>query len=346
MVHRVVILEFLRVSKLSKVVRFYELGGAEVLKIEEMQKGEPQAQEVRIVVHALGLNRAEILLREGRYLETAVLPARIGYEASGVVEAVGTDVSAFKVGDRVSTVPSFSQSKYGVYGEWAIVPARSCVKIPDGIADVEAASIWMQYLTAYGALVELGSLQEGQWVLITAASSSVGFASLQIAKRQGARTIATTRSAAKKQALLDVGFDHVIATDEDDVVKEVMAITGGKGADLIFDAVAGPLLLSLARAASYEASVYIYGALSLQTTAFPLKLALKKGLSINGYTMFQVTDDDARFERGKAYVLSGLADGSLKPVIDRVFPFAEIVDAQRYMESNLQMGKIVVVVKE
>jgi NADPH2:quinone reductase len=246
------------------------------------------------------------------------------------------------VGDKVSTVPCFSQTKYGVYGEWAVVPARALAKYPDNLSDIEAASIWMQYLTAYGALIELGGLTSEQTVLITAASSSVGFAAIQIARRQGAKVIATTRGDTKKQALLDAGAHHVVVTDSGDLVKEVMAATGGKGADLIFDAIAGPLLLKLARAAAYEASIFIYGALSLETTAFPLQLALKKGLTVKGYTMFQVTDDAARFARGKEYTYAGLKDGSLVPVIDKVFAFDQIVAAHRYMESNEQKGKIVI----
>ncbi len=327
---------------MSKIVRFHQTGAAEVLQIEEIPEVEPGPDEVRIRVHALGLNRAEVLLREGRYLEKPVLPSRIGYEASGVIEALGAQVAGFRVGDKVSTVPCFSQTKYGVYGEWAVVPARALAKYPDNLSDIEAASIWMQYLTAYGALIELGGLTSEQTVLITAASSSVGFAAIQIARRQGAKVIATTRGDTKKQALLDAGAHHVVVTDGGDLVKEVMAATGGKGADLIFDAIAGPLLLKLARAAAYEASIFIYGALSLETTAFPLQLALKKGLTVKGYTMFQVTDDAARFARGKEYTYAGLKDGSLVPVIDKVFAFDQIVAAHRYMESNEQKGKIVI----
>jgi NADPH2:quinone reductase len=326
----------------SKIVRFHQTGAAEVLQIEDMPEAEPGLDEVRIRVHALGLNRAEVLLREGRYLEKPVLPSRIGYEASGVIEALGAQVQGFQVGDRVSTVPCFSQTKYGVYGEWAIVPARALAKYPDNLTDIEATSIWMQYLTAYGALIELGDLSPGQTVLITAASSSVGFASIQIARHQGAKVIATTRGESKKQALLDAGAHHVIVTDSGDLVKEVLAASAGKGADIIFDAVAGPMLLKLAKAAAYEASIFIYGALSLETTAFPLQLALKKGLGVKGYTMFQVTDDAARFARGKDYIYAGLKEGSLVPVIDKVFPFDQIVSAHRYMESNEQKGKIVI----
>ena len=327
---------------MSKIVRFHEIGAAEVLQIEDAPELAPGADEVRIRVRALGLNRAEVLLRQGRYLEKPTLPSRIGYEASGVIEAMGANVQGFAIGDKVSTVPCFSQSKYGVYGEWAVVPARALAKYPDNLSDAEAASIWMQYLTAYGALVELGGLTSEQTVLVTAASSSVGFAAIQIARQQGAKVIATTRGVAKKQALLDAGAHHVIVTDTDDLVRDVMAITSNKGADLIFDAVAGPILLQLAKAAAYEGSIFIYGALSLETTAFPLQVALKKGLSVRAYTMFQVTDDAARFARGKEYIYAGLKAGALVPVIDKVFAFDQIVAAHRYMEGNEQKGKIVV----
>jgi len=317
---------------MSKIVRFHQTGSAEVLSFDNMVEPEPRAGEVLIRVHALGLNRAEVLLRQGRYLEKPILPSRIGYEASGVITALGAGVEGFSLGERVSTVPCFSQTKYGVYGEWAVVPARCLARYPDNLNDQQAASIWMQYLTAYGAL------------LITAASSSVGFAAIQIAREQGAKIIATTRGVAKKQALLDAGADFVIVTDQDNLVEEVMLATGGKGADLIFDAVAGPLLLQLALAAAYEACIFIYGALSLETTAFPLQVALKKGLTVQGYTMFQVTDEIDRFSRGKNYIYRGLQSGSLVPVIDRVFAFDQIVDAHKYMESNEQRGKIVVTV--
>lgn len=250
--------------------------------------------------------------------------------------------TGIEIGSRVSTVPCFSQAKYGVYGETALVPARSLVACPSNLSDIEGSSIWMQYLTAYGAIKMLGCVKPHDFVLITAASSSVGYAAIQLVNREGAIAIATTRSATKKEALLKAGAAHVIVTETEDLVDEVKRITAGKGAAIIFDAVAGPMMLPLARAAAYEAKIFIYGALSLESTAFPLQLALKRGLSVCGYTMFQVVDDDTRFARAKEYVLAALADGSFKPVIDRVFPYQELREAQKYMESNQQQGKIVV----
>lgn len=329
---------------MPKIVRFYETGDAGVLKIEDAPLVEPGAGEVRLKVAAIGLNRAEVMFRRGQYLETPKLPSRIGYEAAGIVDAVGPGVSGIKVGDRVSTIPSFSVGDYGVYGESAIVPAYAAVPYPGVLTPVEGAAIWMQYLTAFGALVEFGRLQKGDSVVITAASSSVGLAAIQVAKYVGATAIATTRGVGKKDFLLGAGADHVIVTDEEDLVARVMAITAGKGATMVFDPVAGPLLEKLADAAAQGATIFEYGALSPAPTPFPLFAALGKGLSVRGYTLFEIVREPEMLARGKQFVSSGLESGALKPVIDRTFPLESIVEAHRYMESNLQQGKIVVTV--
>lgn len=330
----------------GQIVRIYENGASSVLKLEEAVPPALAEDEVLIKVSTIGLNRAEVLFRQGLYLERNTFPSRIGYEACGTVLACGSAVKSISPslspGDRVSTIPGFSQTKYGVYGQWAVVPARYVEKCSEVLSDEAGASIWMPYLTAYGAIKALGAVSAGQYVLITAASSSVGYAALEIVKREGAVSIATTRTAAKKQSLLDAGADHVIVTEEENLVAEVQKITNGKGADIIFDAVAGPLLLALAKSCAYEGQIFIYGALSLATTNFPLQLSLKRGLKISGYTMFQITHDDKRFSLGKEYVLTGIAEGTFKPRIDSVFDFNDIGLAQDYMESNKQNGKIVV----
>ncbi|MBX9670059.1 MAG: zinc-dependent alcohol dehydrogenase family protein [Candidatus Obscuribacterales bacterium] len=328
---------------MARIVMLHALGGADALKLEEVGELEPEAGEVVITVKAIGLNRAEVLFREGRYLETPLLPARIGYEAAGYISKLGAGVKDFSVGDFVSTIPSFPQSKYGVYGEEAVVPARSVVKMPESMSCEEAASVWMQYLTAYGALIELGHLQPKQYVVVTAASSSVGVASIQMIKDCGAHSIVTTRTQVKKQALLDAGADYVVVTDEENVATRILEITKD-GADLVFDSVAGSLLTDLARATKFEGQIFIYGALSLDRTQFPLRIALKKGLSLRGYTMFQITDVQERMDRGKKYVLDRLQNGIFKPVIDRSFSLDQLADAHRHMESNQQLGKIVVTV--
>ncbi len=329
---------------MPKIVRFYETGGAEVLKVEESPLVEPGEGEVRLAVKAIGLNRAEVMFRRGQYLENPELPSRLGYEAAGTVDAVGPGTSGIQIGDRVSTIPSFSMRTYGVYGESAVVPAYAAARYPGSLSPVEGAAIWMQYLTAYGALIEFGQLQKDAFVLITAASSSVALAAIQIAKSVGALAIATTRGSGKKSFLRGAGADHVIVTEEEDLVEKVMAITSGKGVSLVFDPVAGPLLGKLADAAAPGACIFEYGALSPAPTTFPLFSALAKGLTVRGYTLFEIVRDPERLARGKRFVYKGIESGALKPVIDRTFPLESIVEAHRYMESNQQKGKIVVTV--
>ena len=329
---------------MPKIIRFHETGGAEVLKIEDLPLEDPGEGEVRLKVEAIGLNRAEVMFRQGKYLEDPELPSRLGYEAAGIVDAVGSGVSGIQNGDRVSTIPGFSMGQYGVYGESAIVPDHTVARYPDNLSAAEGASIWMQYLTAFGALIDIGRLNAGDTVLITAASSSVGLAAIQITKAAGALVIATTRGADKKQFLLEAGADHVIVTNEEDLAETVMAITSGKGANLIFDPIGGSLLETLADAAASGAIIFEYGALSPEPTIFPLFSALKKGLAIRGYVLFEIVNDVERLARGKQFIYDGLKSGALKPLIDRTFPLNAIVDAHRYMESNQQKGKIVVTV--
>jgi NADPH:quinone reductase-like Zn-dependent oxidoreductase len=181
-------------------------------------------------------------------------------------------------------------------------------------------------------------------VLITAGSSSVALAAIQITKSVGALAIATTRGAGKKSFLKDMGADYVIVTDEQDLVERAMEITSGKGVSMVFDPVAGPLLGKLAEAAAPGATIFEYGALSPLPTTFPLFPALSKGLTVRGYTLFEIVRNPERLARGKQFVYSGLESGALKPVIDRTFPLESIVEAHRYMESNQQKGKIVVTV--
>jgi NADPH:quinone reductase-like Zn-dependent oxidoreductase len=329
---------------MPKIVRFHETGGADVLKLEDLPLAEPGKGEVRLKVEAIGLNRAEIMFRKGQYLETPQLPSRLGYEAAGVIDAVGSDVTDLQVGDRVSTIPSFPMGQYGVYGESAIVPAYAAAKYPDTLSAVEGAAIWMQYMTAFGALIQYGNIQKNDQVLITAASSSVGLAAIQIVKAAGGVAIATTRGADKKAFLLEAKADQVIVTDEEDLVERGMSLTAEKGMRIVFDPVAGPLLEQLAAVTAPGGIIFEYGALAPHPTPFPLFPALAKGLTVRGYTLFEIVKNPETLIRGKEYIYKGLESGSLKPIIDRTFALADIVEAHRYMTSNQQKGKIVVTV--
>ena len=328
---------------MPKIVQFHALGNADVLQLENLPMPEPAEGEVRLRVKAIGLNRAEVSFREGKYLVAPKLPSKLGYEASGTVEAVGPGVNPALVGQIRSTVPAFMADAYGVYGEVAIVPASALAAYPARLSFEEGTSIWMQYFTAWGALLHFGKLQKGDFVVITAASSSVGIAAIEICKAEGAISIATTRTRAKRDELLACGADYVIVTQEEKLVARVMEITGGKGARIVFDPVAGRAIMDLAGAAADHGTLFQYGALAAEPTPMPLYALLMKHLTIRGYTLFELMPDPTVRSAGEKYIFDHVQAGTFHPRIDKVFHgLASIVEAHRYMESNAQIGKIVV----
>jgi NADPH:quinone reductase-like Zn-dependent oxidoreductase len=326
---------------LSKVVRVHQTGGPEQLRIEDLEVGAPGPGEVRLRVQAIGLNRSEALFRAGVYLGQPKFPTLMGYEACGEIEALGPGVEGFAVGECVCVLPNYRLGEYGVYAERAIVPARSLLAPPPGLTPVEAASIWMQYFTAM-AVTEVAKAGIGDYVVIRAPSSSVGIAAIQLCNWTGAVPIAATRTSVKAEALKLLGAAHVIATEQSDLVAEVRRISGGKGARVVFDPVGGPYVDTLAQAMAEEGILIIYGSLSGQPTVFPHWPAALKGLSLRGWVASQIWGKPERLARGRELILQGLASGRLRPVVSRVFTLADIVAAHRYLESNQQVGKIVV----
>jgi len=331
----------------SRVVRFHHTGAPEVLQIETLDTPAPGPGEVRIRVQAIGLNRAEAAFRAGQYFETPQLPARIGYEAAGVVDALGPDVNHLAIGSAVNTLPGFSMNRYGVYGEYAIVPASALMPRPT-MSAVDSAALWMAYLTAYGALVDIAHLQAGDAVLITAASSSVGLAAIEIANAIGAVPIAVTRTPAKAAELRAAGATHVIVSDSEDIAADTMRATNNRGAALAFDPIAGPMVDRLAAALRPQGMLILYGNLSglAMDMRFPFGIAALRGLSLRSYLVFEIINDPQRLQRARDFIIAGVANRSLKPRIAKVFDFDNIVAAHRYLESNAQLGKVVVKVAE
>ena len=329
---------------MAKTVFLNAVGGPENLGIKDAETRAPGEGEAKLRVEAVGLNRAELMYMGGHYFEQPALPSRIGYEVVGVVEAVGPGGDASLVGKRVGTVPGYSMNKFGVLGEEAVVPSAMLAAFPDKLSATEGAAVWMQYLTAYGALVMHGKVGAGDFVLITAASSSVGLAAIQIAKAEGATAIATTRHSDKREALLAEGADHVIATEEEDLAARVKEITGGKLARIVFDPVAGRFVEKLAEATAPGGTIFEYGALSMEPTPFPLMQAMGKGLRMQAYTLLGFTSNPEELERAKQYVRERLEDGRFHPKIAKTFPLEQSVEAYRYLASNQQIGKVVITV--
>lgn len=329
-------------SKTSKTVVFHEAGTPEVLKVEQVEVAFPAAQEVRIQVKSIGINRADAMYRQGMYIENPVFPAQLGYEAAGIVEAVGSEVSNVAVGDVVNVIPGFSLHNYASYGQYINMPAYAIHKYPSNLSFDEAASVWTSYLTMYGMVVHSGQLKAGQFVVINAASSSAGLAAIQMTNYVGGIAIALTTSSKKKEVLLNAGAAHVIVTSEQDIATEVLKITNNAGAHLILDPVVGAKFSNLLSSVAENGKVFVYGALSHEPASFPAFDVLMKTPTIRGYSAIEVMGNMEVLIQAITFIDKGLAEEKLKPVIDKVFNINDIVAAHNYLESNQQFGKIVV----
>lgn len=327
---------------MPRIIQFSSAGGPDVLEFVDVPVREPLANEVRIKVKAIGINRAESMWRRDDYIEPVTFPAGLGYEAAGIVDAVGPGVEGIAPGDEVNVIPSFSFNQYGTYGEVIIVPEHAVVAHPKSLSYTEAASVWMMFITAYSALIEDARVTTGDFVVVPAASSSVGLAAIQIANYAGATPIALTRTAEKRQALLDAGAAHVIVTNETDFVAEIMRITDGNGARVVFDPVGGPNFAKLISVLAFQGIAFIYGALAQGPTEIPVLPMIAKLQTIRAHNLWVTTGNPARQKAAVEFILKGIEQGKLRPVIDREFKFDDMVEVHRYLEQNGQFGKIVV----
>lgn len=330
-------------SASSRVVVFNQTGGPEVLTLTTQALRDPGPGEVRVKINSIGLNRAEVMYRSGQYALKPSFPSRIGCEGAGLVDAIGPGVSRFKVGERVSILQTIDQQVHGVYADHSIVPEAALIASPPEFSDAEAAAFWHALAMAYGTLVMRAGIGPDEIVMVSAATSGVGLATIQVAKAEGATVIAVTRTSAKRQALLAAGADHVIATAKENLVERVTAVTDGKGATVIADSVLGPLLEQLVAAAAPGAKIYLSGLLDGTEIRLPIWPVLLKGIRLEGFIGFLAVEADptelARFE---AYARAKIAQGLLRPIIDRTFQLDQIAEAHRYMEAGKQVGKIVV----
>jgi NADPH:quinone reductase-like Zn-dependent oxidoreductase len=326
---------------MPRTVIFDETGAPDVLHVVDEPIQEPGAGEVRIRLEAFGINRLDQMMRSGAYPRPFRLPhARLGCEGSGVIDAIGPEVQGMAVGDPVIITAVPAMDLNGTYAESTVVPAATVIPRPPELDAPTAAGTWVAYSTAYGALVEKAGMRPGDHVLITAASSAVGLAAIQVANESGAVPLAVTRSAGKRAALLAAGAAAVFVSGQDDVVAEVQRHTNGVGADIILDSVMGPGLLELATAARFGGTLLTVGWLDPRPAPMPMNAPL----TIYRYMSFEHTLDPEVVQRMAAYLGAGLRNGSLQPTIDTVFTFDDVVEAHRHLERGQQVGKLVVTV--
>jgi NADPH2:quinone reductase len=317
-------------------------GKSGILERRDVPEPEPGRREVLIRVKATALNRADLAQRRGNYpaqqTSNASAPVIGGLEAAGEIVGMGSEVTGCATGDRVMAMCS------GGYADYVTVDYRLAMPVPERLSWEEAATIPVAYMTEHDALVTNAQLQRGESVLVNAASSGVGVAALQLAKLFGAEpVIGTSGSAEKLDALRAFGMDRGINYQQENVADAVLAITHGAGVDIVIDHIGAALFQDHMRCMALKGRLVGVGRLGGRSAEIDLDLLALKRFRLLGVT-FRTRALDERIaiaQRCAADILPALADGRLRPLIDRTFPLDEALEAQGYMASNAHMGKIV-----
>jgi len=316
-----------------------EAGGVEVMHLDEVAAPVPVPGEVRVRVHAFGVNRGDILQRRGQYPAPPGAPADIlGLEYAGEVELVGPGVSGFSAKDRVMGIAGG-----GTYAELVVVPAEHLLPIPAQLSMEQAAAIPEVFVTAFDAL-ERAALTRDEWCLVHAVGSGVGTAVLQLAKARGARVIGTSRSAAKLERARALGLDAAIDTSvEPDFVAAVRRVCGD-GVQVAIDLIGGPRFPSTLAALALRGRAVLLGLTAGARAEVDLTVVLRRRLKVEGTVLRSRTrSEKADVTRAfGASVLPLFEQGMVHPVIDRVYSLEEVREAHRRVEADENFGKVVV----
>jgi NADPH:quinone reductase len=310
-------------------------GARVVLQLADVPAPVPGPGQVLLKMRAASLNRGEFI-PGGLIKGNASKPA--GIEGAGDIVALGAGVSGLQVGQRVMGRCA------GAFSEFAVMDAREAIPVPPGLSIEVAASVPLTFLVAHDVLVQQGRVQAGEWVLVLGVSSGVGVATLQAAKALGARVIGTSGSATKLAKLKDVGLDVGLHTRQPDFAAAVMDTTGGRGADVIVNTIGGSVFAESVRCAAFEGRHATVGYVD-HTLSAELDI---QALHVKRLTLFGVSNKQRNADQKaagvpafKAELLPAIADGRIRPLVDRVFAFDELPAAQLHMEENRHLGKIV-----
>jgi putative PIG3 family NAD(P)H quinone oxidoreductase len=313
-------------------------GGPEVLVITESADPAPGPEEVLVRVHATALNRADLLQRMGMYPNPFPADDEIpGLEFAGEVISCGPRVTVWRPGDRVMGIVSG-----GAYAEKLVIHERQAMEVPAGMAWTDAAAIPEVFITAWDALVVQGGLTSGRWAMVHAGASGVGTAAIQICRAVGARIIVTC-SAGKVQACRDLGADVVVDYGSQDFVEAAREATGGAGVDVVLDVIGGEYVERNVAALAVKGRIIQVGVMAGKPLPFNVGLLLGKRATITGTVLrARPTEEKIAISRQfAAEMLPLFSTGSLRPVVDSVYAFADVAEAQQRMASNANTGKIV-----
>jgi NADPH:quinone reductase-like Zn-dependent oxidoreductase len=333
------------------MIRFHKFGDADVLRYEELPTPTPGPGEVLVRVQAVGLSWSDVLWRQNLAAEQARLPAGMGSELAGTVEALGDGVDDLEVGTPVASFPAGTANRYPTWGDLVLMPRSALTRYPQVLSPLQASVHYTALLFAYFALVDLSRLQPGQHVLITEASHCLAPQTVQLAKALGAKVIASTSEAGNREFLRELGADKVVVTEEQDLVLEIERYTDGKGVEVILDQCAGQQMKLLGDVAAQRGKLIMCGVNGGNDTAFPACAAFKKHmqffrhcvLDFTGHPELGIEPNQEAVQRALQHINRLTADHLLTPVIDKVFAFDDFIAAHRYMETCPNRGRVALV---
>lgn len=323
-----------------KAIRINELGGPEVLHLEDIETPTPQQGEVLVKIAAAGVNYADLAQRQGAYLTRTRTPLTPGMEVAGTIEALGPGVTFPAVGTRVVAFGN------GGYAEYTVAPAASIIPIPDNLDFTRAAAFPVQGLTAYQLLRESARISAGESVLVHAAAGGVGTLAVQLAKLMGAGTVVGTASSTNKLDLVhSLGADAAINYTQPDWVEQVKQATAGKGTDIILEMVGGDIAEQSLQCLAPFGRMVVFGAASGEVVQFSGIQLMYKNQSIIGYWLTSWMSRPDRIAVAAQELMQYLAQGKLKIVVGQTFPLAEAAEAHKAIAERKTTGKVVLTVQ-
>lgn len=321
-----------------KAILIPQFGGPEVMQMGEWETPEPGPQEIRVQIKATALNRADTMQRRGVYPPPPGESPILGLEMAGIVDKVGVEVTKWKEGDRVCGLLGG-----GGYAEYCVTHEEMAIRLPDELSFTEGAAIPEVFLTAYQALHWLAKIQAGEKILVHAGASGVGTAAIQLIGLHGASSMVTA-SAGKHQTCLDLGASHAIDYKKENFAEVVKGLTDGKGVQVIIDFIAAPYFQMNLDTLALEGRLVMLSLIGgVKPEGVNLAPILRKRLQIIGTTL-RARSLDYKIALTKDLQKSCMphfATGKLKPIIDSIIPWTEVVQGHQRMESNLNTGKIV-----
>lgn len=322
-----------------RAVRQHELVGPSGLRVDDLPDPTPGAGEVLVSVRAAGVNFPDVLLSRGKYQFKPEPPFVPGGEVAGVVASVGDGVTRLRPGDRVAATMI-----HGAFAEKVVVHEAATVKLPDAVSFETGAATLLTYATTIHALVDRASLRAGETLLVLGAAGGVGTAAVELGKALGAKVIAAASSPEKIAFCKEHGADEGIVYTREDLKERAKALTGGAGADVVYDPVGGPYTEQALRAIAWEGRLLVVGFAAGEIPKIPMNLVLLKGCQIVGvfWGSFVMRTPERNLENARR-VLEWVSEGTLRPHVDEVLPFSRAAEALERLEQRKVKGKIVLV---